>query len=433
MSNLPAVTTDDFALGLQRAMFKSDMITRMMQSNLLVAGVDYGVIPGVDKPSLFKPGAEKLMTTLRYRNEMIPVSVVERFDGDPLFHYRYECRIYEVETGAWIATGIGSCNSMEAKYRYRKAERTCPNCGKTAIIKGKAEFGGGFICFAKKGGCGAKFSDTDPAIVSQPLGDVVNPDPFSLINTIDKMAQKRALIAAVLIATNASQRFTQDVEDMPGFGYSEMVIEVPEPAKVEEKPDARTIARIWWNNTKTNYPGLSDADKLAALGVEKLLDFDWLVPHAVEAADEKLDAYVVDNTQGANDPEPPPEKPASEPENVPPELQGAPGLKASPFSPPAAARAIESAFTSFWQQNIVKGKRANATKPRANEGFTVDRMPALFGAGYRTERDWNNPQFVVEALAKIDEHIKAKLAEAAHPGAVFSKPKTAEKADGVRA
>jgi len=39
----------------------------------------------------------------------------------------------------------------------------CPECGVTsAIIKGKEEYGGGWLCFAKKGGCGAKFS-TKPA------------------------------------------------------------------------------------------------------------------------------------------------------------------------------------------------------------------------------------------------------------------------------
>ena len=34
-----------------------------------------------------------------------------------------------------------------------------------------------------------------------------------MVNTIQKMAQKRALVAATLIATSASEFFTQDVED----------------------------------------------------------------------------------------------------------------------------------------------------------------------------------------------------------------------------
>lgn len=35
----------------------------------------------------------------------------------------------------------------------------CPTCGANAIIKGKEEYGGGWLCFKKKGGCGDKFTD----------------------------------------------------------------------------------------------------------------------------------------------------------------------------------------------------------------------------------------------------------------------------------
>lgn len=38
----------------------------------------------------------------------------------------------------------------------------CPSCKKTGtIIKGKAEYGGGYVCFTKKDGCGAKFTDAE--------------------------------------------------------------------------------------------------------------------------------------------------------------------------------------------------------------------------------------------------------------------------------
>jgi len=36
----------------------------------------------------------------------------------------------------------------------------CPECGEgKAVIKGKEEYGGGWVCFAKKGGCGFKWQD----------------------------------------------------------------------------------------------------------------------------------------------------------------------------------------------------------------------------------------------------------------------------------
>ena len=43
-------------------------------------------------------------------------------------------------------------------------ETRCPSCGKSgSIIKSKNEYGGGWVCFIKKKGCGAKFT-TDPAL-----------------------------------------------------------------------------------------------------------------------------------------------------------------------------------------------------------------------------------------------------------------------------
>lgn len=69
-------------------------------------------------------------------------------------------------------------------------------------------------CFKKKGGCGAKFPDGDQTIESQQTGRVFNPDIADQVNTIQKMSQKRSLVGAVLLAVNASEFFTQDIEDM---------------------------------------------------------------------------------------------------------------------------------------------------------------------------------------------------------------------------
>ena len=55
--------------------------------------------------------------------------------------------------------------------------------------------------------------DVDTALYRIP-----NPDVADVVNTIQKMAQKRALVAATLIATSASEFFTQDVEDADSCG-----------------------------------------------------------------------------------------------------------------------------------------------------------------------------------------------------------------------
>jgi len=55
--------------------------------------------------------------------------------------------------------------------------------------------------------------DVDTALYRIP-----NPDGADVVNTIQKMAQKRALVAATLLATSASEFFTQDVEDADSLG-----------------------------------------------------------------------------------------------------------------------------------------------------------------------------------------------------------------------
>lgn len=178
---------------------------------VLVQGDDFGVIPGTDKPTLLKSGGEKIADSLGLYPDYEQLALTEDFDR-PLFFYRYKCLLRHRGSDAVIATGIGSCNSMESRYRYRNAGRNCPKCGKETIIKGKAEYGGGWLCFSKKGGCGAKFDEGDVSITSQTPGRVENEDIFSLTNTVDKMAQKRAMIAATL-NLGFSSHFTQDLED----------------------------------------------------------------------------------------------------------------------------------------------------------------------------------------------------------------------------
>ena len=204
------------AMSIESAVERYNAVTEFV-SRVLRKDVDYGVIPGTDKRTLLKPGAEKLTTffglSTRFELlERIEDWTGEQHGGEPFFYYLYRCRLFRGDV--LIAEGDASCNSRETKYRWREAQRTCPACGVNAIIKGREEFGGGWLCFKKKGGCGAKFPDGDQTIESQPTGRVFNPDIADQVNTIQKMAQKRSLVGAVLLAVNASEFFTQDVEDM---------------------------------------------------------------------------------------------------------------------------------------------------------------------------------------------------------------------------
>lgn len=217
-------------VGVQAALIayqaKKDLIDGIMKPN-----VDYGIIPGTNKNSLLKAGAEKATSFFGLSPRFRDAVVVEDFtgkdhDGEPFFFYRRTCELWR---GDYIVASVdGSCNSFEKKYRYRGGERVCPECGKATIKKSKfppktdPQAAPGFYCYSKIGGCGVEFSANDPAIINQELGQVKNPDVADLANTILKMADKRALVAATLIATGMSEYFTQDVEDFITGDFAEI-------------------------------------------------------------------------------------------------------------------------------------------------------------------------------------------------------------------
>lgn len=206
----------DIGLAIQRR----EQIVKFVQA-IMVRDTDFGIIPGTDKPTLLKPGAEKLATFFGLTKRFQIVERLEDWtghehDGELFFYYLYRCGLYR--GSVLIAEADGSCNSFEAKYRWRKAERICPTCGQANIRKSKQ--GGGWYCWQKLGGCGATFKAGNQAIESQEVGRIPNPDVADQVNTVQKMAQKRALIAATLLAVNASEFFTQDLEDYVDVEYT---------------------------------------------------------------------------------------------------------------------------------------------------------------------------------------------------------------------
>jgi len=225
------------AMPLSQAKQRRDQVVAFVRE-IMVSGTDFGTIPGTDKDTLLKPGAEKLTTFFGLSKQFTLIEKTEHWtDEEPFFYYLYRCHLYRGQM--LIAEGDGSCNSFETKYRYRQGQRKCPSCGQATIIKGKAEYGGGWLCFGKKGGCGAKFPDGDATIETQQTGRIKNPDVCDQVNTIQKMAQKRALIAATLLAVNASEFFTQDLEDyIPDAIYTE----VPNEAEAEQEPKPKKQA-----------------------------------------------------------------------------------------------------------------------------------------------------------------------------------------------
>ena len=209
---LPAMAEQE--LSIEQVINRVEKVHEI-QRRVMKEGSHYGVIPGTAKPTLLKAGAEVLCLTFKLDPEF---EHEKTLDSDGHLTVYSTCTLYHQPTGARIGSGKASCSTKESKYAYRNAARSCPTCGADAIIKGKQEFGGGWLCWAKKGGCGAKFRDSDPGIENQPVGQIPNDRLPDCYNTVIKMADIRAHRAAVLFATGASDVFTQDIEDAePGL------------------------------------------------------------------------------------------------------------------------------------------------------------------------------------------------------------------------
>lgn len=258
--NTTTIVPFDVTQASQLALAMKQLIVQMMNDKVLVEGVHYGTIPGTNKPTLYKPGAEYLASAHKLNNTFYPLTVIEDWEHG-FFFYRYECRLTHRETGELYGTGVGSCNSMEAKYRWRwVSEEQLPagfdvnelerKDGRKTLSEfgfaiDKAETGGQYgkpadywqvfkdaiangtaKAIQKKTSKGAEYAAYEISVGSTSYR-IPNNEPYDLVNTLDKMAQKRALIAAALIATNASEFFTQDLEDFIQSPVISVADEIP--------------------------------------------------------------------------------------------------------------------------------------------------------------------------------------------------------------
>lgn len=165
-------------------------------------GHDYGIIPGTTKPTLLKPGAEKIAKLLGLADTYDILDKSEDWDK-PFFRYLIKCTLTSVNTGTLISEGLGECNSMESKYRYRWVfYSSLP--GHLMGDENKAE----------RLKLVMRSINTKKGKMTQYRLD--NEDIFSQVNTILKMSKKRALVDAALSAGRLSDIFTQDMEDISG-------------------------------------------------------------------------------------------------------------------------------------------------------------------------------------------------------------------------
>lgn len=166
------------------------LVQQVMEA-VMKKDVHYGVIPGTDKPSLLKAGAEVLMTTFRIAVD----PQVEDLSTPDEIRYRVRCIGTHQTSGVVMGVGVGECSSNEEKYKWKRANAR--EFAATPEERRRVKFG-----YDKQ-----KRQEYE---VSQ-----VRTEPADVANTVLKMAKKRALVDFTLTALAASDCFNQDLEDMP--------------------------------------------------------------------------------------------------------------------------------------------------------------------------------------------------------------------------
>ena len=199
-------------------------IQEVMQS-VMKKDEHYGLIPGTPKPSLYKPGAEKLGLTFMLK----PRFKITKTDMDN-GHREYEvlCELVHTPSGTFQGEGVGSCSTMESKFRFRW-DNTGKEVPKEYWANRDLSLLGGDQFVARK-------RDNQWLIFQR----VEHDNPADYYNTVLKMAKKRAHVDAMLTATAASDIFSQDIEDLPEF--QEKPQQAPESVSNASKKEEGNIS-----------------------------------------------------------------------------------------------------------------------------------------------------------------------------------------------
>jgi len=201
------------------ALTPSDVVNQValiqqIMSAVMRKGEHYDTIPGCgDKPTLLQPGAQKLALTFNLAAEY---EIDMRYMDNSHREYEVTCKLVSRNSGLLFGEGVGTCTTMESKYRYRGTELIDLEMDvpaeywdipkdKRKSEKAYALLGGKDRVVQKVDGIWGVFKKGEKS---------ENPDIADTYNTVLKMAKKRAYVDAVLTSTAASDLFTQDLEDL---------------------------------------------------------------------------------------------------------------------------------------------------------------------------------------------------------------------------
>lgn len=187
--------------------------------NTLTVDQDYGIIPGTNKPTLLKPGAEKIIMIMGLTSRYEVTEKVENYE-EGFFSYTVKSQLFK--NGQLITEGFGLANTRETRYKLKE--------------------GKGWQ------------------------------DPYTIANTVLKMAKKRAQVDASLTVGSLSNVFTQDLEDLKEADRKEeletMTLVEAQAIKLDRgKHQGKTLADVEkgylkWLSEKFDDPRIKQACQL---------------------------------------------------------------------------------------------------------------------------------------------------------------------------
>jgi hypothetical protein len=280
---------DRIDLDVVRATQKKITAFHALIQTLLTPKVDYGVIPGTPKPTLLKPGAEKIAMELGLSpNYTILDKTLDLQSG--FIRYEIMCSLHH--NGELVAQAIGSCSTFESKYRY------------TWVRAEEATAAGIDIA-----NCASKKDNYGTVKVR-----VTRIDMMDMDNTVLKMSQKRAFVGAVLHVAALSNMFEQDLEDI---------------SEVLASEHAETASKDEAGNYVVRFGTKHKGKTISAIGKEDRGYVQWLADKATDAA-----VMAVAKKWLAENPTTASEKPAASANVATPKPPSAPRQAPSQDEPP---------------------------------------------------------------------------------------------------
>lgn len=215
---------------------------KQIQKAVMIKDIHFGILPGTEKPTLYKAGADELTGTFNIGRED---PKVEDLSTEDEIRYRVTIRLFSRISGRFLGAGIGECSSNEEKYRWRKPVCT-QEWEETAEDRRREKW--------VKVGWDPKKKENIGKKIKQ-----VRTNPSDIANTILKMGDKRGYVHATISVLGISDLFEQDLEDLEENTRDHILAEErtkggkPEVKAPEQKTEETAAA--------TNAPSASEPGK----------------------------------------------------------------------------------------------------------------------------------------------------------------------------